>query len=153
MVYKNKTYIAFDGDKDIRYYNLMKAWRDSNNNTFNFHDAHDLNTARDTSIEASIKSQLRKRFSESKALILLIGESTYRLTKFVKWEIETAKRLNLPIILVNLKETSTTPNWFSDYPVIRVPFRQESIQYAMNNWPNRFKEHQRKQDTGVWFYK
>ena len=26
MAYRNKTYVAFDGDKDIRYYRLMKAW-------------------------------------------------------------------------------------------------------------------------------
>lgn len=27
MTYRNKTYVAFDGDKDIRYYRLMQAWK------------------------------------------------------------------------------------------------------------------------------
>ena len=27
MSYRNKTYVAFDGDNDIKYYWLMKAWK------------------------------------------------------------------------------------------------------------------------------
>ena len=49
MAYRNKTYVAFDGDKDMRYYNLMKAWKQNDNTNFNFYNAHDLNTARDSS--------------------------------------------------------------------------------------------------------
>ena len=49
MAYRNKTYVAFDGDKDIHYYYLMRAWKDNDNVDFNFYDAHDLNTALDTS--------------------------------------------------------------------------------------------------------
>ena len=44
MAYRNKTYIAFDGDKDIRYYWLMKAWKHNSTDffkQFEFYDAHD----------------------------------------------------------------------------------------------------------------
>lgn len=27
MSYRNKTYVAFDGDNDIKYYWLMRAWK------------------------------------------------------------------------------------------------------------------------------
>ena len=43
MSYKNKTYIIFDADTDIRWYRLMTAWNANNRFAFNFHDAHDLN--------------------------------------------------------------------------------------------------------------
>jgi hypothetical protein len=49
MAYRNKTYIAFDGDEDIRYYRLMTAWKAHDGFSMNFQDAHDLNTARDSS--------------------------------------------------------------------------------------------------------
>ena len=98
MAYRNKTYVAFDGDNDIHYYRLMKAWRQTDSSTFNFYDAHDINTARDSSQEESIKRQLRIRMSNTKVFVLLIGNNTRFLRKFVKWEIETAIRLNLPII-------------------------------------------------------
>ena len=63
MAYRNKTYIAFDGDKDMSYYRLMTAWSANERFDFEFHNAHDLNTARDTSQEESIKRQLRERFA------------------------------------------------------------------------------------------
>mgnify|MGYP000606112784 CR=1 FL=1 len=40
--------------------------------------------------------------ANSKVFVLLIGESTKNLTKFVKWEIELAIKKELPIICVNL---------------------------------------------------
>lgn len=152
MAYRNKTYIAFDGDNDIRYYNLMKTWSNNSNSNFNLYDAHDLNITYDTSLEESIKSQLRKRFQESKILILLIGENTYRLTKFVKWEIETAKKLNIPIILVVLNENNIIPNWFLNYPAVKVPFNQSRIQFAINNWPIFLEKNKSRKYTGVWHY-
>ena len=51
MAYRNKTYVAFDGDNDMRYYQLMKAWKQSDSTSFNFYDAHDINRSRDSSLE------------------------------------------------------------------------------------------------------
>ena len=68
MAYRNKTYVCFDGDNDIRYYNLMKAWKQNDNTNFNFYDAHDINTALDSSTEETIKRRLRERLINSKVL-------------------------------------------------------------------------------------
>ena len=48
MAYRNKTYIAFDGDKDMHYYRLMTAWSAHEGFDFDIYNAHDLNTARDS---------------------------------------------------------------------------------------------------------
>jgi hypothetical protein len=45
MTYRNKVYIAFDGDNDMHYYNLLEAWNANPNFDFRFANAHDLNTA------------------------------------------------------------------------------------------------------------
>ncbi len=55
MAYRNKLYIAFDGDNDMHWYRLLQAWRDNEHMDFDFYDAHDLNIARDTSLPESIK--------------------------------------------------------------------------------------------------
>ena len=34
MAYRNKTYVCFDGDNDIRYYRLMQAWKQNDNTNF-----------------------------------------------------------------------------------------------------------------------
>src|SRR6266849_7170811 len=102
MAYRNKTYICFDGDTDMTYYRMMTAWHANQKFSFKFQNAHDLNTARDSSQEESIKRQPRERFANSKELIVLIGEKTTLLWKFVQWEMEVALKLELPIIGVNL---------------------------------------------------
>ena len=53
MAYKNKVYVSMDADNDLRYYYLMKAWKQSDHTSFNFYDAHDINNIYDKS-EASI---------------------------------------------------------------------------------------------------
>jgi len=84
MAYRNKTFVSFDGDTDIHYYRLMQAWHQNDRSPFNFYNAHDINSARDSSQEQSIKRQLRERLLNTREFILLIGERTRYLTKFVQ---------------------------------------------------------------------
>ena len=76
MAYNKKVFVSFDGDKDIRYYRLMRAWKQNDNTAFNFYDAHDISSARDTSTENSIKRSLRIRLLAAEVFVLLVGEST-----------------------------------------------------------------------------
>lgn len=156
MAYRNKTYVAFDGDKEMRYYNLMKAWKQNDNTDFDFYDAHDLNTARDSSQEESIKSQLRIRMANSKVFVLLIGESTKNLTKFIKWEIELAIKKGLPIICVNLNgsrnKDSLCPKSLDGALSIFIPFGSKIMQYALENWPSSDATHRKAGESGAYYY-
>lgn len=139
MAYRNKTYIAFDGDNDMQYYRVMTAWASNRFIDFDFYDAHELNYSHDWAQTESIKRQLHERLENSKLFILLIGNSTQRLTRFVEYEVETAMRMKLPIICVNLngnrQKDSLSPNWFGEYPRVYVSFKEKIIKHAMNNWP------------------
>lgn len=152
MVYRNKTYVAFDGDSDMRYYNLMKAWKQSDATTFNFYDAHDINTALDSSSEETIKRRLSERMASSKMFVLLVGQNTYRLTKFVKWEVQHAIKLQLPIIAVKLDSSNIIPGWLSDYPYICAPFEIASVERAMTSWPAVFPRYYREGKKGPFYY-
>jgi hypothetical protein len=72
-------------------------------------------------------------------LIVLIGERTKYLTKFVKWEMEVALRLGIPIIAVNLngsrKQDELCPTIIKDELVVYTSFGQKIIAHAMGNWP------------------
>lgn len=157
MVYRNKTYVAFDGDNDMKYYKLMKAWKQNDNTDFNFYDAHDLNIARDSSQEESIKSQLRIRMANSKVFVLLIGERTKYLTKFVKWEIELAIKKELPIICVNLngkkRKDSLCPKNLDGSLSIFIPFRSKIMQYALEDWPSSDATYRKNGKDGTYYYK
>jgi hypothetical protein len=156
MAYRNKTYVCFDGDEDMNYYRMMTAWKANGNLDFNFHNAHDLNTARDTSQVESIKRQLRERFANSKLLVVLIGEKTKYLRKFVPWEMEVALKLDLPIIGVNLngsrQRDDRCPSTIRDELAVYVPFGMKIISHAMNDWPSSHAQYKRGGKSGPYHY-
>lgn len=48
----------------------------SNYWSLDFHDAHDLTQARDSSLNCSIKSSLATRLDVSKTFVLIVGNTT-----------------------------------------------------------------------------
>lgn len=157
MAYRNKVYIAFDGDNDMTAYKSLEMWNANPNFDFNFNNAHDLNHALDSSQEETIKRKLRERFANSKLFILLVGEDTKYLYKFVRWEIEVAIKLELPIVAVNLngkrQDDDLIPAVLRDELHITVPYKEKIIKYAMDNWPDSDKRHRGNGETGEYGYK
>ena len=158
MAYRNKTYICFDGDNDMLYYNLMKAWKQNDNTEFNFYNAHDLNHALDTSMEETIKRKLRERLNNTKMFVVLLGEHTKYLTKFVRWKMEQAKKMELPIIVVNLNNKRTVdndrfPSALNDYITVSIPFKAKIMQYALENWESSFNYYKNNNKVDKYIYK
>jgi hypothetical protein len=156
--YTNKTYVAFDADNDIHYYRLMQAWKKNDNTSFNFYDAHDLNNLLSWSSEETIKAKLAERMRNTKVFILLVGNNTKYLYKFVRWEIEQAIKRKIPIIVVNLnkkrsKDSALCPAILNNELSIHISFNQKIIEYAINNWPNSDKYYRNNNETGDYYYK
>ena len=158
MPYRNKTYVCFDADNDIHYYRLMLAWKQSDNTDFQFYDAHDLNRLLSISSEETIKRRLRERLRNTKVFIVLIGQSTRYLYKFVRWEMEKALELSLPIISVNLngkrqKDKDLCPPIIRDELVVHVSFNARIIQYALENWETGYYNRKREGISGARLYR
>ena len=157
MAYRNKTYVCFDGDNDMQYYRLMQAWHQNDRSPFAFYDAHDLNSARDTSQEASIKRQLHVRLNNSKVFVVLIGERTRYLTKFVRWEMEQALRLSMPIIAVNLnglrwRDDNRCPPIIREELAMHISYNPAIMQLALEEWPAEDQALRRQGRTGPFYY-
>ena len=157
MAYRNKVFISFDGDNDMYYYRLMRAWKQNDYTDFNFYDAHDLTQARDTSAEDSIKRSLSQRLANAKVVVSLIGESTRYLYKFLRWELEQAIRLNLPIVGVNLnghrsQDSNRCPPVIRDHLVVYVSFNAAIIQHALENWPSEYQKLRLQSEVGARYY-
>src|SRR5258708_39620234 len=104
MAYRNKTYVAFDGyydEGDMWAYRIMQAWSANEHIDFNFYNAHDINSARDTRDVEAIKAQLRIRMANAKQMGLLVGENTKNVRKFVPWAVELAREKDIPIIVAH----------------------------------------------------
>lgn len=141
MGYRNKTYVIFDGDNDIWAYRFMRGWKASEHLDFDFHDAHDLNTITDRASEETVKRKLRERFSSAKQSIVLIGNNTKNLYRFVRWEMDVASDLDIPIIAVNLNEqrtydTALCPPILRDQCVVHISFKMNIIKFALDNFPS-----------------
>jgi hypothetical protein len=158
VAYRNQTYVCFDGDTDMRYYRLMCAWKQHEGINFNFYNAHELNSARDTSLEASIKRQLRERLKNSKVLVVLVGEKTCNLRKFVRWEMEQALSLEMPIIAVNLnglreQDLERCPPIIRNELAVHISFNAAIMQYALENWYAQHMVYLRQGITSPHYYK
>ncbi|MCX5890118.1 MAG: TIR domain-containing protein [Deltaproteobacteria bacterium] len=150
MSYRNKTYVIFDGDNDMWAYAYMKGWKSNQNVSFNFHDAHDLNVITERASEETVKRKLRERFSSAKQVIVLVGEQTKNLYRFVRWELEITLNLNLPIVAVNLNgkreyDPERCPPILRGRYIVHVPFKANIIQYALDNFPDEYARHDPKE--------
>jgi MTH538 TIR-like domain (DUF1863) len=155
--HRDRTYVVFDGDEDIWAYGYMKGWRANENVDFDFVDAHDLNplTALATD-EPYIKAVLRDRLKASKQVVVLVGENTKNLYKFVRWEIEVALELQLPIIVVNLNDrraldADRCPAILRDEDVVHIAFKLAIIRYALDRFPGE-RRGRGNQNGGPRFY-
>lgn len=151
---KKHTYVIFDASKDMQAYAFMKGWNALPNIDFQFDNAHDIGsmTSR-ASNEAYVKSELRKRFAETAQVVVLIGESTRYLYEYVKWEIEVAQSLNLPIIAVYRNEsrsidTTLCPPVLRGYNAVHIPFKLAIIKYALDNFPYEYRRSYSSWKTG-----
>ena len=140
------SYVVFDGDEDKWAYGRMKGWNALENIDFDFRDAHELDSMTAWALgEEYVKKQLRQRMENSSAVIVLIGEKTKNLHKFVRWELDLALELGLPIVAVNLnekrfKDPDRCPPIIRDECVVHIPFKMKAIKFALDNWPEEFKK-------------
>jgi hypothetical protein len=143
MAYRNKTYVIFDADTDIHYYRLMQAWKGHDHIDFDFYDAHELNNLRDGSTEETIKRKLRERMNNAKQAIVLVGEKTKNLYTFVRWEIDQAMGMGLPIVVVNLNgarqmDANRCPQILKDKCCVHVSFNAAIIRHALDDFGDNF---------------
>jgi hypothetical protein len=166
LAYRNKTFVSF-ASEDINSYRLMTAWRSNKHIDFQFIDAHDLNVALDTSQPETIRRRLRERFANTKQVVLLVGDDTRavaaRSARFLYYEVEVIKRLELPIVFANLNgsrvvQSALLPKALADQYTISVSFQPTIIKYALDEFvagytagkskslgPHQYKPHVYKQ--------
>jgi hypothetical protein len=146
--YRNKTYVAF-ASEDIKCYRLMEAWRDNDHIDFDFHDAHDLATALDTSQPETIRRRLRVRLNNTKQVVLLGSAAcktkAAKASSFIHYEVETIIKLDLPVVVANLDGDRTVdknfiPQMFLDvkYYTVSVSFQPAIIRYALDNYAEEY---------------
>lgn len=80
MVYRTRTYIAGDWTGDSEAIQQLYTWNESDYWQLHFIDAHHSVSARDSSLNCSIKKSLKQRMDASKQFVLIVGEHTDTIT-------------------------------------------------------------------------
>jgi hypothetical protein len=148
LAYRNKTYIAFDGEADLGSYNLMRAWHSNQHIEFDFYNAHELNTALDSSDPETIIARLRERLANTKQAILLVGDTTRakaaRPKSFLRYEVEAIRRRGIPVVFANLngdkgiQRQKLPAGLDSNYFTVSVSWQPKIIKYALDNYVDEF---------------
>jgi hypothetical protein len=138
------TYTIFDGYTDRWAYARLKGWNTLERVPFSFEDAHSLEamTPR-VQDENYVKSRVKQRMAGSSQALVLIGERTKNLYRFVRWEIELAIDA-MPIIAVNLNgvrhmDRERCPPILREACAIHIPFTMKIIAYALDNFPSAWR--------------
>lgn len=81
--------------------------------------------------------------SSSKVFVILVGEHTKGLYKFVRWEIEQAINLNMPIIVVNLNKNRIhddmyCPPILDKHLAVHISYNARIMQHALENWSSEY---------------
>jgi hypothetical protein len=152
-------YVIFDGDNDKWAYAYMNGWKANKNIDFDYQDAHDLdNMTSRAQDEQYVKSKLRERMNKSTAVVVLVGEKTRNLYKYVRWELELALELGLPIIVANLnkknrQDDSLCPALVRDKAcTVHIPYTLEALKHAMSSFPTFYYGLSREQKASTASY-
>ena len=164
MAYRNGTYVAFHAAgtsdptaSDIKYYNLMRAWKELKGTEFSFVNSHDKAAAvRDSSSKRRLREVLAERLRNSRSMVLILGETTRFDGDWIPFEISYAvDTCRIPIIAaypayVSIRNPgSHSSEWPSALAkrirsetahVIHVPFKQAVLvdaigQFHHNSYP------------------
>ena len=137
-------------------YKFMIGWKNHDHIDFDFYNAHDLNVLRLASSEETIKAKLRERMKNAKLLVVLIGDSTKNLFRFVRWEMEIARTLGIPIVAVYLNKSKkmdpdVCPDILKNELVLHIPYKQAAIKWAIDNWIDYHASHKKEGHKAVVF--
>jgi hypothetical protein len=128
---------------------MMTAWKANQHIDFDFYDAHELHVSRDTSQRETIKANLRLRMKNAKQIILLGSAHAKRKGgddySFLAHEVDIILELELPVVIANLdgdrnidKAFIPQPFLDADYYTLSVSFQPKIIQYALDNYAEKF---------------
>lgn len=145
MSAEDPVYVVFDGDNDGWAYRYMRGWKTNDRVDFEFKDAHDLdNMTGRAQNEQYVKRHLRPRMEASGCVLVMIGEKTRYQYRYIRWELELAIDLDLPIIGVNLSGSRTMdrdrcPPIIRDHCVIHISYKKAIIKFALAKWPAAYR--------------
>ena len=100
-------FISYDHSEDRRYRDMLCAWNANVRFAFRFERCSPM-VAIDSKEAAHIKAALAAMMVEARYLLVIVGKKTHA-SRWVRWEITKAKKLNLKLVVIKLHKSNQTP--------------------------------------------
>jgi hypothetical protein len=107
---KLKVFVSYDHSEDANYKRLLQAWDANPEFDFEF-DSRGPNVAIDSTDAAAVKAALTTNMKSATHLLVLVGAKTSS-SKWIKWEIDRAKKddIRLKLAAVKLEKANVVPD-------------------------------------------
>lgn len=104
---KPPVFISYDHSEDRRYRDLLCAWNANSKFVFGFERCSPM-VAINSKQAAHIKAALAAMMAEARYLLVIVGEKTHA-SRWIRWEITKAKKMNLKLVVIKLHKSNQTP--------------------------------------------
>lgn len=154
MLEFGKIYVAFDGKNDIEYYDKLKEFRNSEGEYFEFTDGYDLYPLLDKVDDDILKSQVLERVSQADIVLVLMGQTTKTMRKYIRWQVEGAINLGKPIVVLNENNIRAVdfdkcPALIKKALTLHISFNEVILECALKNWPQMHEGFKAKEKKGM----
>lgn len=128
-----RVFVSYDHSEDVRYKELLRAWDANTVFEFKF-NLRSPNVPIDSIAASVIQGALTKKMKDSDYILVIIGKKSYS-SKWIRWEIERAKRYdtNLKFAAVKIDLGNTNPMGLPWNTPISNGFTLSGINNALKN--------------------
>lgn len=140
-----KIYVAFDFEKDLKYYEEMKTWHDSNGKPFSLINGYEYASSLDKVADEILKANIQEKMRQAEMVVVILGVGTKSMRKLTRWQIEYAINNYFPIVVMNLNRIQSVdydrcPTVLKTALAVHTTFNPSMLELAMNDWPKRAQE-------------
>ncbi len=104
---RKSVFVSYCHPEELSYRNIFMAWDKHGGIDFKF-ALSSPRQAIPSSNKAEIRAGLLKHFQNADCLLVIVGPTTHA-SDWVRWEIQAAKKLGLPMIVVKLDRSCKAP--------------------------------------------
>lgn len=147
-------YVAFDGKNDLEYYEKLKEFTQEDGSKFNFTDGFEFYSQVDKVDDDQLKQNVLNKVKEASIVVVLMGTTTKTMRKYIRWQVEGAINLGLPIIVVN--ENNIRSIDFDRCPMLvkkslslHISFNEKVLRCAVEAWPALHYGYVNKEKKGL----
>lgn len=149
-----KIYVAFDGDNDLEYYKKLKEFKNSEGELFEFADGYEFYHQLDKVNDDELKAQVIERVSQNDIVLVLMGNTTKTMRKYIRWQVESAINLGKPVIVINENNIRAVdfdkcPALIKKALTLHISFNETILECALENWPAMHNGFMAKEKKGM----